>query len=91
MIEEPTVGMLATVSGLGLVTTILTEIVLRAWQPDPLTKDRFGPLLAVCVAVALGLVGSIATGADLLTGGLLGVVAAGVGMGIHDISDSVTT
>lgn len=90
-IEVPTVAMLVTVGGISTVVTIVTEIVLRAANPSAATKDRFGPLLALTLGVAFGVVGAISQGVDPLTGILLGIVSGGGGMGIHDTVDSVVS
>lgn len=83
--ETPTVGMLGTVSGVGLFITIITEVILRAANPTGPQKDRFGPLLALLVGVLLASGGAIATGTDPFAGFLVGVVAGGFSMGIHDV------
>lgn len=93
---DPTVENLTTVAGLAGVTFVVVEIVLRAWAPSAATKDRFGPLLAVLIAVALG---EIATAVlqisgdglapiELLQAFITGLVAGSSSMGIHDLVDS---
>lgn len=89
-LEEPTVGMLATVAGISLIVTIVTEIILRAWSPTVAMKDRFGPLLALLVGILFAVAGSLVNGSpDLVTAVVLGVVSAGTGMGVHDTVTSV--
>lgn len=89
MLEAPTVGMLGTVAGLSFIVTIVTEIILRAWNPTAAMKDRFGPLLALLLGVAFAVAGAVFTGnPDPLTAVLLGVISAGTGMGIHDTVDA---
>lgn len=91
-LEAPTAGMLGTVAGLALIVTIVTEIILRAWAPTAVVKDRFGPLLALVVGIAFAVAGALFSATtDVLTAVLLGVVSAGGGMGIHDTVNSATT
>lgn len=90
-IEVPTPAMLGTVAGIAFIVTILVEVVLRAWQPTAAVKDRFGPFLALGLGILLGIIGAVSQGNDALTGILLGVVAGGGGMGIHDTVDAATT
>lgn len=82
---------LTTIGGIAFIVTLLTEIILRAWSPTAAMKDRFGPLLALGIGVVLGVAGALSQGGDVLTGVLLGVVAGGGGMGIHDTVDAITT
>lgn len=89
-LAAPTTDMLATVAGLGLLVTIVTEIILRAWQPDGATKDRFGPILALIIAAAFSLLGAVTQGTDIVAAILLAVTTAGTGMGIHDVVDSAS-
>lgn len=93
MIEftEPTIGGLTTVAGLGLLVTIIVEVVLRAWAPPAQTKDRFGPLLALGTAVGLSVIGAVTQGYDVVAAILLAVTTAGTGMGIHDVVNSQTS
>jgi hypothetical protein len=90
-ISVPTPGDVLTVATLGAIVTFITEVILRAWAPPAATKDRFGPLLALIVGVAFASAAAIVTGQDLFAGVLVGLVAGGMGMGIHDTVDSVTS
>lgn len=87
-IPVPTAAALGTVAGLSLIVTIVTEIILRAWNPTAAIKDRFGPFLALLVALVFSVLGAITQGSDLVTATLLAVVVGGTGMGIHDVTDS---
>lgn len=95
MLDAPTVGMLGTVAGIGLVVSIVEEIILRAWNPPAATKDRFGPLLALILGIVFAVAGFATSvvddpgGAGLLGALLLGIVSAGAGMGIHDTTTAV--
>lgn len=87
-LDTPTIGMLSTTAGLGLLVSIVTEIIIRAWQPDGATKDRFGPLLAIGVALIFAVLGAFTQGLDIVSAILLAVVTAGIGMGVHDTVSS---
>ncbi len=92
MLEAPTIGMLGSVAGLAFIVTIVTEIILRAAQPSPQAKDRYGPLLALGTGAVFSIAAAVVAGApDFLTALLTAVVAAGTGMGIHDTVDSLAT
>lgn len=89
--NEPTVGMLATVAGVALITTIIVEVILRAAAVSGATKDRFGPLLALTVGVVLSVVGGLATGVDPVTAFLTGILGGASAMGTHDTVDSLAS
>jgi hypothetical protein len=80
----PVVNSLLTVGGLTIFVTAITEVVLRAWKPTPEQKDRFGPLLAMGLAVVAGLLASLYLGGDGIEGILLGVIVGWGSMGVHD-------
>lgn len=90
-ISVPSVSDLGTVAGLGLFTTIVVEIILRAISPTAAWKDRFGPFLALLVAAVLSFIGAFSQGGDIVTALLLAIIVAGTSMGIHDTVDSATT
>jgi hypothetical protein len=86
---------LVTVAGNSAITYLLLQLVWRVTNPDPATKDRFGPLLAAFTGIVLALVG---TAYLTFTGqpapNVFDAIAvgfyAGLGsIGIHDIGDRV--
>lgn len=88
LFDQPTTGMLTTVAGLGLLVSIVTEVILRAWQPTAQVKDRFGPVLALSVALLFAMIGAVSQGLDPIAAIVLAVVTGGTGMGIHDTADA---
>lgn len=90
-ITQITPGEVLTVAGASIVISILVGVILAAWKPDPATKDRFGPILALAVGIAVvvgfGLLQGATDYASLL---LTGILAGGGAMGVHDTVDAVT-
>lgn len=80
----PQVSSLLTVGGLTIFITAITEVILRAWRPSPEQKDRFGPLLAMGLAIVAAVLASIYLGGDGVEGLLLGVIVGWGSMGVHD-------
>jgi hypothetical protein len=78
------VSSLLTVGGLTILVTAITEVILRAWEPTPAQKDRFGPFLALVVAVVAGVGASLYLGGDGVEGLLLGIIVGWGSMGVHD-------
>lgn len=91
---DPTLTTLTTVAGVATIATILVQIILTTWKPSPDDRDRFGPLVALVVAVIvaeIGIVGlGLGTRADFIGALLTGIVAGGGSMGIHDTAGAVT-
>lgn len=90
--DAPSTGQLLTVGGNAAITFLLVEVIWRAWAPDPTTKDRFGPLLAASIGVALAVVAWLVTTAanapyaSLLDAVLIGLVGGLASIGIHDVT-----
>lgn len=80
----PAVDALLTVGGLGIITTAVTEIILRAWQPPSDTRTRWGPLMAVVVALVFSVGAAIVLHADLLTAVMTAIVVGWSSMGVYD-------
>lgn len=80
----PAVSGLLTAGFLSVVTSAVVEVILRAWQPDAATKDRFGPLLAYIVAIVLAVSAALYLKADAFEGALLGILVGWGAMGVHD-------
>jgi hypothetical protein len=75
---------LLTVAGVAVVVTILLEVIKRAmgWTPD--LTDRFAPLLAVVLGIALGTGFAAYQGADLVLGAITGLLAGASASGLYD-------
>jgi len=91
--DAPTLQMLTTVAGATLLTSALVQVILNVWRPADATKDRFGPLLAVVVGIAVVEVAtfSVITGpasTDFLQGAVNGLFAGLAAMGVHDAVQS---
>jgi hypothetical protein len=89
--DSLTIAQLTTVAGIGIATTLLSEVVWRTSAASDATVKRFGPLLAM----GLGLV--IATGAGLVLGqgrldlaqdAINGIVGGLASMGLYDLATS---
>lgn len=90
--EAPSVESLLTVGGLGLVVTIITEIIWKAANVASDVKERIGPLVSVVVGCILAVLASftlgLTGGQDIGTALLTGVFAGATGIGIHDAVSS---
>lgn len=85
----PSTDALLTFAGLSLWTTAITEIILRAVRPDPDTQDRFGPLLALLVAVVSAVAVALYIDADVVQAVITGVFVGFAAMGVHDTASTV--
>lgn len=90
-ISVPTVEQALTFAGLSILTTAIVEIILRAWQPDGSTKDRFGPLLALAVALIIVIAAAFYQQADLFTAVLTAIMVGWASMGVHDTARTAAT
>jgi hypothetical protein len=84
-----TYEMLATVAGCSAFTVIVLQVLWHTVQPDPAFKDRFGPVVAIAVAILTALGASLVIGGDPTGAILTGITAGFAAMGLHDLGDSV--
>lgn len=84
MPEAPSVDGLLTVGGLGFIVTIITEVIMRAWQPTDEVKGRFGPIIAIGVALVFAVLAAISTHVDVFQAVLVAIVTGATSMGIYD-------
>jgi hypothetical protein len=92
--DAPTIDQLLTVGGNAAVTALICEVFWRALAPDPATVDRFGPIVAVAVGIALSLAALAVTAAggapyaSLANAALVGLVGGLAAAGVHDVASS---
>lgn len=83
---------LTTVAGAALLTTALAEVFKRVWKPAPDQRDRFMPLIALAIGVAVveiamfGL--GIGTRLDIVQGLITGLMAGFGSSGIYDVMNN---
>lgn len=75
---------LLTVAGLAVATTLVTQIITHAWSS--FDTQRFGPLLAVGVALLLAIPASLYLGSDPFQAVLTALIAGSSAAGIYDVS-----
>lgn len=80
---------LLTVAGLAIATTLVVKIITSAWKPTVEQLDRFGPLLAVGVALLLGVPAALYLGSDPVQAVLTGLIAGASAAGIYDTTKTV--
>jgi hypothetical protein len=94
-LDQPTLDTLTTVGGVGLVTTIVVEIILRALAWTDAQKGRFAPLLAVFIGIVfaeLAVLGLGLTAAnDFVTALLVGIFGGATAIGIHDVTTGLAS
>ena len=78
---------LLTVAGLGVATTLIVSVITRAIPT--LDTQRFGPLLALGVALLIAVPTSIYLGADPVQALLTALIAGTSSAGIYDVSKTV--
>lgn len=89
--EGLTVVQLTTVAGIGIATSLLSELVWRTTQSANATVERFGPVVAVGLGIVLAVGAGVLLGQgqlDLVQSGINGVVGGLAAMGIHDLATS---
>jgi hypothetical protein len=92
--DAPTVDQLLTVGGNAAVTALICELFWRAVQPDAATLDRFGPIVAVVVGIALSLLALAVTSvggapyASVVNAALVGLLGGLAAAGVHDVASS---
>ena len=81
---------LSTVAGVAAITTIIVQIILTATGLSDQQSSRWGPLLAIGVAVVLAVLHAASLGSldqtVLLNSVLLGISAGAAAMGIHNVT-----
>lgn len=80
-----------TLGGASIVVSIIVGALIAAWKPTADAKDRFGPILAIATGVLVVGVFAVVQGADLASAVLVGLMAGAGSMGVHDITDAVTS
>jgi bacteriorhodopsin len=86
MMEVPTLEGLLSVGGAAVLTSILVEILKRAWNPSEEIRDRFLPLVSVLVGIGVVLLAVFGLGVGgraeivqaIITGIFAGVTASGL-------------
>ena len=79
-----------TVAGASLIVSVLTGVILNAWRPDALTRDRFGPVLALAVAEVVTMGFAALQSADLSNAFLVGILVTGGATLTHSTAQAVT-
>jgi hypothetical protein len=82
---ELTVADLITLGGATIVVTLVVELIKRATAWDAAFNDRFVPLLAVFVGIAIGGGAALYLGADPVQAGLNGLLAGCASQGLHQV------
>ena len=77
---------LLTLGGAAVLVTIVFKVIELAIGLSGPAKDRFGPLLAVAIGVALVTAASLSLGADVLQGAITGVLAGALASGLYDVA-----
>lgn len=75
---------LLTVAGLGVATTLIVSVITRA--APQIDTQRFGPLLALGVALIIALPTALYLGADPVQAVLTALIAGTSSAGIYDVS-----
>ncbi len=80
---------LQTLGGATIVVALIVEIVKRAVAWTPATVDRFGPLVAAFLGIALVVSVGAYEHADLAQSALTGLLAGASAMGLSDAAGTV--
>lgn len=83
-VEVPTVEGLLTLGGLSIVTTAVVEVAMRAWAPTPAFRSRFGPLVALVVALVFSLIAAFLTEASIFNAIITAILVGWTSMGVYD-------
>lgn len=88
--DAPTLQSLLTVAGATAFTVIIMSVLLPVLKLDPDVQDRFGPLLAIIVGIAVVEIATftIVTGVgkqDVVQGAVTGIVAGLAAIGTHSV------
>lgn len=78
----------ADILGLGgasVIVTIIVEVILRAWNPDDASKNRFGPLVALVIGVVVVVLFAVLQAAPIANAILTGLLAGASAMGIQNV------
>lgn len=92
---DPTIETVLTVAGAAVVTTLALQVIKPALGEHAATiMPRFGPLLAVVIAVVFVTVATALTvgltGATVFQAALTGLAAGMAAVGIYETAKSVT-
>jgi F0F1-type ATP synthase assembly protein I len=71
------------------IVLVVTEVIMRAWQPAAAVKARVGPLTSLAVALAFAVVAAFLQNADVYQAVLTAVVAGAAASGIYDVITGV--
>ena len=86
-----TVSDIQTVAGAAILVALIVEVVKRAGQFPPATVDRFGPLFACLMGVAIVVAATLGSGTgDIGQAALTGLLGGASAMGLSDAVGSVT-
>ena len=77
---------LLTVAGLGVATTLIVAVITRA--APTFDTQRFGPLLALGVALLIAIPTAIYLGADPVQAVLTALIAGTSAAGVYDVTKS---
>jgi len=79
-----------SVVGVATATLIITQVLLGALNlpADSPGRQRFGPFVALIVAIVLAFAFAFSTGGVLIVALELGITATGSAIGIHDLASS---
>lgn len=89
--ESLTLQQLTTVAGIGVATSLVCEVIWRTAAASDAIKSRFGPILAIGVGIAIGIIASLVlgiSGQDLAQAVVNGVVGGLTGIGLYDVVTS---
>jgi hypothetical protein len=82
-VDVPTTDALTSFVGLTAITVVIVEVIMRALQPSAEKRDRFGPLLAIGIAVVIGVGAALYTNQDPVQAAITGLFAGLAAMGSY--------
>jgi hypothetical protein len=80
---------LLTVVGNAGLTLALVEVVKRTLAMSDAAVDRFGPIVALAIAVVLAVAAAVVLHADLAQAVLTGVVSGTTSIGIYKVAQRI--
>lgn len=86
---EITVADLLTLTGASGAVMALFEVAKRLWAPSAAQLDRFGPLIALTLGVAVVEGASLALGADPAQGAVTGAAAGLYAIGLYKVAGRI--
>ena len=90
-VEGITIAQLTTVGGIGIVTSLLNQLIWTTSGASGPTKERFGPVVAVITGVAVGIVAGLVlaqTSQDLAQSAINGFLGGLTAIGLYDVVTS---